>query len=185
MEEIWKVVEATNNLYEVSNLGNVKREGSLIPLEVMESGYVKVGITFIYGTFRVWLHRLVAVHFCEKPEGKDFVNHIDGEKQNNKASNLEWVTNSENQRHRIDILGKGCKGENNPMYGVKGKKSPVYKGLIYQIDPSTNEVIASYEGTGDLPKEFTTSGVCNVINGRSKTHKGYIWTRDIGGFKTR
>ena len=45
------------------------------------------------------VHRLVAEAFCPKPEGKDYVNHIDGSRDNNLASNLEWVTNSENALH--------------------------------------------------------------------------------------
>lgn len=67
---------------------------------------MKVKIVLIYGTMRIWLHRLVAATFIENPENKLQVNHIDGNKHNNAVSNLEWVTNSENQRHRIDILGK-------------------------------------------------------------------------------
>lgn len=45
------------------------------------------------------VHRLVAMAFCEKAEGKEYVNHIDENKQNNRADNLEWVTNSENAKH--------------------------------------------------------------------------------------
>ena len=45
------------------------------------------------------VHRLVAEAFCPRPEGKDYVNHIDGSRDNNHAGNLEWVTNSENALH--------------------------------------------------------------------------------------
>ena len=45
------------------------------------------------------IHRIIATLFCYKPEGCDYVNHIDGDKQNNNANNLEWVTRSSNAKH--------------------------------------------------------------------------------------
>ena len=53
------------------------------------------------------VHRLVAETFIPNPDGKPEVNHKDGDRNNNDVSNLEWVTRSENIRHRIDVLG--CK----------------------------------------------------------------------------
>jgi len=45
------------------------------------------------------IHRIVAKAFCEQPEGKNFINHIDGDKSNNFSHNLEWCTSSENAKH--------------------------------------------------------------------------------------
>lgn len=180
MNEIWKIIEGTNNHYEVSNLGNVRCDGKLVSTEVEQTGYVKVRISLIFGTRWFSLHRVVAVYFCENPGNKEQVNHIDGNKENNAASNLEWVTNTENQRHRIDVLKKDCKGENNPMYGVSGEKSPVFKGYIYQIDPKTNEVVGKYAGSGEAARAVFTQpcSILKVINKPNRTCKGYKWTRD-------
>jgi hypothetical protein len=47
------------------------------------------------------IHRLVAEHFCERPDGSNQVNHKDGNKENNAASNLEWVTAKQNMVHSV------------------------------------------------------------------------------------
>lgn len=45
------------------------------------------------------IHRLLAIQFIEKQEGKDYINHKDGNKLNNSIHNLEWCTISENNKH--------------------------------------------------------------------------------------
>jgi hypothetical protein len=60
------------------------------------------------------VHRLVAKHFIDNPNGFRFVNHKDGNKHNSRAENLEWCTSSQNQLHAYAIgLMKSQKGENN------------------------------------------------------------------------
>ena len=116
--EIWKTIEGTENHYEVSNLGNFKLDGKPIDTVIDSTGYVKVRIAFPIGTRWFWVHRIVAVYFCERFNDKNQVNHIDGVKTNNKSNNLEWCTNTENQKHRINVLGKDCKGTTNTDYLV-------------------------------------------------------------------
>lgn len=95
MEEIWKPVVGFEKFYEVSNTGKVKslRSGKLRKLiPNSKNGYLYVVLcgTDFKNTFTV--HRLVAMAFCEKPNGCDFINHKDEDKHNNNAENLEWVT---------------------------------------------------------------------------------------------
>lgn len=108
--EEWAWVSGHEGAYEVSNLGNVKSVerfvtdengktrhymGRTLSKSNDSEGYPTVSVS----GEKVRVHRLVADAFCKRPSGKDFVNHIDGNKQNNSAVNLEWVTSSENNAH--------------------------------------------------------------------------------------
>ncbi len=73
---------------------------------------------YIHGIFNeqnIQHHRIIATLFCQRGPGEDYVNHVDGDKQNNSANNLEWVTRSENTRHSYRIgLQKTVSG--NPVF---------------------------------------------------------------------
>lgn len=71
--------------------------------------------------FNLRMHRLVAEAFVPNPEGKPFVNHIDGNKKNNHASNLEWVSNKENIHHHIAIGGNRKQVALHFMHGETGE----------------------------------------------------------------
>ena len=103
MSEIWKLIKDYPN-YSVSDLGNVKNNKTgriLKPLEV-GGGYVVVDLWNNHGSKSKKIHRLVAEAFIPNPDNKPQVNHIDGNKKNNKKDNLEWVTASENVQHAYD-----------------------------------------------------------------------------------
>lgn len=66
------------------------------------SGYLNYNLTLPNGSKRrLYAHRLVAQYYVDNPQGKNQVNHIDGNKDNNHFTNLEWVTPQENQQHAI------------------------------------------------------------------------------------
>lgn len=111
MQEIWKQVKGYEGLYEVSNLGNVKRVGSfrgvnkkylnghfLTPVD-NGKGYFRIKLTANNKSKRVMLHRIIAEAFIPRIEGKNVVNHINHNKQDNSIENLEWCTQSENCLH--------------------------------------------------------------------------------------
>jgi hypothetical protein len=115
MEEQWVIFKEVHsilgkggkidNVYEVSNHGRVKKNGKIKSYKSKCGGHFKYGRYIVVGK-GVYLHRLVAEHFVPNPHDKKFVNHIDGNKENNHASNLEWVTHQENIRHSVNTLGR-------------------------------------------------------------------------------
>lgn len=98
-EETWMDIDGYNGYYQVSDFGRIRSTGSrarirqLYPNKKWKYLYV---VLFKKG-HRV--HRLVAKAFIPNPHNKSEVNHIDGNKNNNHISNLEWVTPKENMMH--------------------------------------------------------------------------------------
>ena len=115
MEEIWKDIEGFEGLYQVSNFGKIKslartyknsgsysgfisRKESLVKCFDVD-GYHQCYLSKNGKTKSLKVHRLVALSFIENETHSNLINHIDGNRKNNLASNLEWVNNSENALH--------------------------------------------------------------------------------------
>ena len=103
-KEEYRDVVGFEEYFQVSNLGNVfsKRSNRILKQSTNGAGY-RTFTTKIGGRngsdHHFSVHRLVTEAFIPNPEGKPFVNHIDGCKTNNVVSNLEWVTAKENSAH--------------------------------------------------------------------------------------
>lgn len=102
--EEWRPVPYGNR-YHVSNLGRIRstRNGhaKYMKPSPINSGHRQVNLSDSSEHKHFLIHRLVALAFLPNPEGKSDVNHIDGNKANNRVSNLEWLTNAENQNHSV------------------------------------------------------------------------------------
>lgn len=122
MKEIWKDIEGYKGIYQISNQGNVKslnriaRSGKKVKEKILKKAQDKDGyILFTLcknGTQKtVKAHRLVANAFIPNINNKPCVNHLNGIKNDNTVTNLEWVTVSENTQHSYNnkLQGKGSK----------------------------------------------------------------------------
>jgi hypothetical protein len=99
---------------QVKGIHTTKRSGKIRLVTPDRDGYFRLGIHNGKKAKLCGIHRLVAETFLEKIEGKDQVNHKDGNKQNNHVENLEWCNLTENRRHAYDIgLQKVPRGAEN------------------------------------------------------------------------
>lgn len=122
----WKPVFNYEGLYEVNQYGDVRslrRNNKLMTKMVNKWGYVTVGLRKNHEYKTKTVHRLVMQSFTNRL-GKSFqVNHLDGNKENNHLSNLEWCTTSENIKHAYRIgLKKGKPGLSNPFSKLNRKQ---------------------------------------------------------------
>lgn len=109
MNEIWKPVIGFEGAYEVSSEGSVRSltrtygnrtfQGMPIKPRKNKQGYLYVSLQKAPIKKTGKIHKLVAEAFCSRPHGSVVVNHLDGNKTNNKAPNLEWTTLSGNSLH--------------------------------------------------------------------------------------
>lgn len=176
MNEIWKAIPGYENFFEVSNLGNFRSLDRLVPyrnrkmrnypgkalkVEQMEDGYQRIVLMRDGIRKRYMCHRLVAEAFIPNPNNLAQVNHKDGIRNNNTVENLEWCTQSQNERHSIDVLGKSMKGKTNP------KK--VFCKELDKIFPSMNIAIQY------LGNHACIEGIKKAILANRKYH-GYTFS---------
>lgn len=182
MKEIWKDIEDYEGLYQVSNMGRVKSlartrkaytpgkgdwvapvKERILRASISKDGYYCVVLAKEGVNKHQRVNRLVAEAFIPNTENKPQVNHIDGNKLNNRVDNLEWVTAKENTIHSVK---NGLQGPN-----------PCRKAIA-QYDLGGN-FIRTWASTYEAGKTLHIScGSIKMsmkgIQGRTQA-SGYIW----------
>jgi hypothetical protein len=150
--EVWKEMDESHS---ISNMGRLKTPTGIKDTFNSDNGYYVVKISTDTQIKR--LHRLVATAFHENPEGKAEVNHINGNKLDNRAENLEWTTHTENVVHANET-------------GLKKRMR------VAQYDMVGKE-LARFKSTSDAAKKLglTKTQVFNVCSGRSKQTNGFVF----------
>lgn len=172
--EKWVPIKGFEHLYHISNYGRIKSlkkqyrngTGGLIVLDkrilkqtLNKKGYLRIRITDGNKKYTFRVHRLVAEAFVPNPKNKPEVNHINEIKTDNNFRNLNWLTRKENMLHGTTPI-RISKTVGKPVSCFT--KEGVFVKTYYSIK-STSE-----DG-------FSENSVCSCVNGKQKSHKGFLW----------
>lgn len=171
MVEVFKDVKGYIGLYQVSNLGNVKglKNNKLLSQKTSKCGYKEVNLFKDRKGKSITVHRLVAQTFIPNPDNKPQVNHIDGNKENNTVSNLEWITNYDNMQHSIRT---GLR--DNKKIGELVKEKRGKKVMQYDLD---GNFIKCWNSVREVADELNIDRhtIRKVCKGETKQTHNYIF----------
>jgi hypothetical protein len=146
-KEIWKDIPDYEGYYQISNYGRVKSlsrfqwngfkkwksKEKMLKYGIGTSGYYFIILCKNSITTNKMVHRIVGKVFIDNPLNKKEINHIDGNKLNNKFDNLEWLTPKENSRHFWEKLDSS-KLRKERSFRMMGNKISIKNNLRTNID---------------------------------------------------
>lgn len=176
--EIWKNVPDTQGKIQVSNYGRVrsflreKEEGKILKPTPDKKGYLRLTLTICREKKCFKIHRLVAEQFIPNPQGKSQVNHKDGDKSNNMASNLEWATNQENADHAVNA------GLWRNVFAASAKANEARKTPVIAENAKTGETLR-FSSVGEAERYFNSRHISDVLKGKREKAAGHYFRREV------
>lgn len=181
--EEWKDITGYEGYYMVSNLGRVKscdrylravydskqlKRGQILKPHLMPNGYYTVWLNRDGKRRGAYIHRLVAAAFIPNPSSLDEINHIDEDKGNNRADNLEWCS------HRYNINYGGARERIGRTHHLRG-----YGSIPVAQCDRDGKVIQTFRSAADAcaATGIDSSSISKVCYGKPKfkTAGGFIW----------
>ena len=171
-KELWIPINSTGGAIEVSNFGrmrsNLREEGRILKPTADKKGYQRIRITIKRERMTFKVHREVAKAFLPNPHNLPQVNHKDGNKTNNKADNLEWVSNKENAHHAA------ANGLWKTFFEGAARENEKRKTPIIATDILTGGVVY-FGSVSDAERFFGTRHIVDVLKKRRSQAKGHTF----------
>lgn len=145
------------------------RSMKFIKPHIARNGYINICLHGMSSQKNFSIHRLIAQAFIPNPENKPEVNHIDGNRSNNKISNLEWCTRSENGLHAYAVNKRS-----HPMTGLLGINNKKSK-IVYAY--KNGVCVDAFFGLSDAQRKtgISSGHISQACNGIRNTARGYVW----------
>lgn len=202
--EMWRPIVGTKGFIEVSNEGRVRSllRGSPKVLKTQKdnNGYRRVRVTLERKKMSFKVHREVARAFIANPNELPQVNHIDGNKENNNVTNLEWCTNRDNVIYAFQLRQGGkTEGISNMTYVPKrsfgrytGGTRYSHKGFSFEHNPNPPKAIwgrkidddgcaQRFTSISEAERLLNTRHITDVLKGKRNQTKGWFFWYEKGG----
>jgi hypothetical protein len=183
MTEIWKDIEGYEGYYQVSNLGNIRTLDRVVKkskygTKLLKGKIIKLLYCKGYMNFKICKNgvcktaitsRMVASAFIPNPENKKEVNHINGDKTDNRMSNLEWCTGKENLTHaRMTGLAYSFSKEDMEKAKLSCKNSKIVLDINTGVFYESATELANLYG-------FKMLNLTRMLNGYQKNKTSFIY----------
>ena len=177
MKEEWRDIQGFEGKYMVSNYGRVKslnynktgKEG-VMKLTKASNGYLQVYLCKDGKRKFYYVHSLVATAFCENPEGYNVVNHINENKADCRADNLEWCSRSYNNTYNDRAKKAGKKVAEKNANHPKLSKSVIGINKISGLKLEFPSIAEAKRCTN-----ISQGHICACCKGKRNSAGGYIW----------
>ena len=185
---MWKEIPWTNGAYSAGEDGQIKsnerlgKDGRRLKSVILKPwignhGYLTVSLMVNGKNYRRLVHRLIAEVFLEDAPPNTEIDHKAGNKLNNAANNLEWVTRKENLRRAKNlglIIISERQREIRSQIAVIGRETGKKSIQQFSLD---GKLIKTYEAVLDACREcgFEPSALSRAASGKQETSYGYLW----------